>query len=76
MIDIVAKSINDSDTSYITGNFEDTQINGRYSLVASNATFQWFTNLDKSFSKIHKILEDSGLLLFFDICRWDILGVR
>jgi len=64
MIDIVAKSINDSDTSYITGNFEDTQINGRYSLVASNATFQWFTNLDKSFSKIHKILEDSGLLLF------------
>jgi len=35
-----------------------------YSLIVSNATWQWFDNQEKTFCDVHRALDDNGVFLF------------
>ncbi|HOV13872.1 MAG TPA: malonyl-ACP O-methyltransferase BioC [Spirochaetota bacterium] len=65
MIQRTSENINDKDkVNFLNENFEDLKSNKKFELICSSATFQWFNNLDKSFSKIYEMLNQNGILLF------------
>lgn len=49
---------------FLDGDAEKILFNGKYDLIISNATFQWFTNLPAFMEKIHCHLSDNGIVAF------------
>lgn len=50
--------------TYILGDAENYVFEEKYDLIVSNATFQWFNNLEESTKKLKKSLECNGELYF------------
>ncbi|MEF9951025.1 MAG: malonyl-ACP O-methyltransferase BioC [Clostridium sp.] len=70
-IDIAEGMINEAkkNTSSININFkccdiEEVNLNDTYDLIISNATFQWFNNLNSTINKLYRLLNENGVLLF------------
>lgn len=49
---------------YILGDAEDYNFSEEYDLIVSNATFQWFENLEGSLNKFKKNLNPKGAIFF------------
>lgn len=49
---------------YILGDIEELGMDKKYDLIISNASFQWFSHLDKTLEKLKSHLRDNGLLIF------------
>lgn len=49
---------------FIEGDFEKLQFTDKFDLIASNAVFQWFEDLDGIILKCHKLLNTGGILAF------------
>lgn len=64
MLQKVKKKYKDKINSYILGDIEELELNQKYDLIISNASFQWFNNLEKTLEKLLKALNPGGLLLF------------
>lgn len=63
MID-VARNKNTREVEYKVADGEDMDDDRQYDVIASNATMQWFTNLDKTLSKYKKMLKKDGAIVF------------
>lgn len=64
MLDICRIKFDNLDVSYLCTDAEDVNLQSKYDLIISNATFQWFNNLSKTVSKLVDHLNRSGILLF------------
>lgn len=53
-----------SDARFICGDFREILIPEKFDLIASNAVFQWFENLDEVFFKCSNLLNEYGWLIF------------
>ena len=49
---------------YFLGDAEEHGFNEKYDLIVSNASFQWFNDLEKSLEKLRAFLKDGGELFF------------
>lgn len=54
---------------YILADAETYEFLDKYDLIISNATFQWFENLDKSIEKFREILNPKGEIIFSTFCK-------
>ena len=49
---------------YFLGDAEEYKFNKKYDLIVSNASFQWFNDLEKSLEKLRDFLKPNGQLIF------------
>ncbi len=54
---------------YILADAETYEFSHKYDLIISNATFQWFENLDKSIEKFGELLKPKGKIIFSTFCK-------
>ena len=52
------------DTNCMAGDAEQSDFPGKYSLITSAATIQWFSDLPRFLSRIEKSLDERGMMLF------------
>ena len=52
------------DYIFLGGNAQRLQVNGKFSLIISNAVFQWFSNLDKALDYYKNLLNKGGTIAF------------
>jgi len=64
MISIAKNKINDEKISFIIADAENMSLPGRFDLVTSNASFQWFRDLNGSLKNYKALLNNSGRILF------------
>ena len=64
MIEEVKLNEWDDSVSFICGDIEEMKIDDKYDLIISNATFQWFNNMDATIEKLISALDINGILCF------------
>lgn len=64
MIEHVKSIIQCDRVNFICGDIEEMDLNNKYDLIISNATFQWFNHLNKTISKLVNLLDKNGVLCF------------
>ena len=64
MIEHIKSTLQYDNVEFICGDIEEMTLNGKYDLIISNATFQWFNHLDKTLVKLAKLLDKNGVLCF------------
>ena len=52
------------DTEFYCGDFREINFNKKFDLIASNAVFQWFENIEEVFEYCKHILNKNGTLIF------------
>lgn len=63
MIEVAGNKLNGK-VRFLLCDGEDLYSQGKFDLIASNATFQWFENLEKTINNYRDFLEERGLILF------------
>ena len=53
-----------SDIKFFCGDFRRIHFSNKFDLIASNAVFQWFNNIDKVFDLCKNIINKNGILAF------------
>lgn len=64
MIDFCKKDEEIESVNFILGDIETMDLNEKYDLIISNATFQWFNQPDETLMKLKGCLKKNGMLLF------------
>lgn len=64
MIEHVKSTIQCNRVNFICGDIEEMDLDNKYDLIISNATFQWFNHLNKTVSKLISLLDKNGTLCF------------
>lgn len=64
MIEVAKSKLGQKNIEYVVADAEEIEPDKKYDLIASNATMQWFANLDKTLSKYKKMLKDDGAIVF------------
>lgn len=64
MIQIAKDKLRDGAVEFITRDAEDVDFNEQFDLISSNASFQWFADLEKALSKYEGLLAQGGVILF------------
>ncbi|WP_432408320.1 malonyl-ACP O-methyltransferase BioC [Wukongibacter sp. M2B1] len=64
MIEYVDSMVESDNVKLICGDIEDMDLNEKYDLIISNATFQWFNDFSKTLEKLVKLLNPNGVLSF------------
>ncbi|MCX5748651.1 MAG: malonyl-ACP O-methyltransferase BioC [Candidatus Saganbacteria bacterium] len=60
----IAKQKMDDSVEFMVADGEEMPDDKQYDLIASNATMQWFSNLDRTMAKYKKILKKEGAIAF------------
>lgn len=58
------KDLLDNHVRFLPGDAEKYTFHGRYNLIASCSTLQWFKDPEAFFAKVHALLPDDGVLAF------------
>jgi malonyl-CoA O-methyltransferase len=64
MIKVAKSKLNDGSIEFVVADAEDILPDGKFGLITSNASFQWFKSLEKTLVKYKNKLEPGGLLSF------------
>lgn len=64
MIRIARDKLSEQRIEFITGDAEEIDLSERFDLVTSNASLQWFSNVEKALLRYKKILTGKGVILF------------
>ncbi len=64
MIEQIKLNTWDDSVNFICGDIEEINIDNKYDLIISNATFQWFNNIDTTIEKLISALNINGILCF------------
>jgi len=64
MIDLVKGNLEGRKINFLCGDIEAMEIETKYDLIISNATFQWFNELDGTIAKLVNSLTEKGKILF------------
>lgn len=62
MIEYTSKRMSDSNIDFVCGDFETADLNGKFDLIISNATIQWFNDHKSSVEKMKSLLTDGGTI--------------
>lgn len=60
MIEHTSNRMSGSNIDFICGDFETADLNGKFDLIISNATIQWFNDHKSSVEKMKSLLSDDG----------------
>ncbi len=64
MIKVARERIHDDSVTFICGDIESINLDGKFDLIISNATFQWFNEPRKTLEKLKNYLTSKGSLYF------------
>lgn len=64
MISIAKNKLNPERTNFILADAENMSLPGKFDLVTSNASFQWFGDLNSALANYKKLLSKDGRILF------------
>ncbi|MEN8906027.1 MAG: malonyl-ACP O-methyltransferase BioC [Clostridiales bacterium] len=64
MINIARNNLEKCNVKYICADIEKIKICDKFDIIVSNATFQWFEDLDETLIQILKYLKEGGVLFF------------
>ncbi|WP_017727662.1 malonyl-ACP O-methyltransferase BioC [Halalkalibacterium ligniniphilum] len=64
MIEAAKKRLQEKKVSFICGDIEEIALQGEYDVIISNATFQWFNNLENTLHGLLLLLKKEGVLCF------------
>ncbi|AEF92962.1 biotin biosynthesis protein BioC [Desulfotomaculum nigrificans CO-1-SRB] len=64
MIEYARKKLRSKKIEFLCADIEEVEINRKYDLIVSNATFQWFNQLEQTIIKLDAMLKNSGMLAF------------
>ena len=64
MVGIAEAKLKDEGIEFIVADGEEIGFKEEFDLITSNATFQWFENLDKALSLYKGLLRKNGVLIF------------
>jgi malonyl-CoA O-methyltransferase len=64
MISVAKNKLNLAGVEYVVVDAETEEFKGEFDLISSNATFQWFNDLEKMLNRFEKLLKKDGLILF------------
>ncbi len=64
MIETASKKVPDKKTKFLVADGEHILMDNNVDLITSNATFQWFEDLDSTFERFNKMLKKGGMLCF------------
>lgn len=64
MLAVARGKLPNKNISFISGDAEDSKFNEKFNLITSNATFQWFTHLERSLKKYKKYITPQGIINF------------
>lgn len=64
MIEYVKSTLHWENTEFLCGDIEELELKDTYDLIISNATFQWFNQLENTIKKLVASLQPEGTLAF------------
>ena len=64
MIRLAKNRLRDAETEFIVADAETIDLNEKFDLITSNASFQWFDDLEKTIAKYRRLLKENGVILF------------
>jgi malonyl-CoA O-methyltransferase len=64
MIEVAQERIQQSNVQFICADIEEMELNRKYDLVISNATFQWFNQIEETTRRLYTSLKPNGILCF------------
>lgn len=64
MIKVAQEKMNQKDIDFVAADAEAAYLQENFGLVSSNATFQWFEDLEKALLQYRDLLGKNGLILF------------
>jgi malonyl-CoA O-methyltransferase len=64
MVNLARGKFPEGDVHFKVADGEQTVFNGRFDLITSNASFQWFEDLEKAIAIFSRVLVDGGMLCF------------
>lgn len=62
MLEITKDKVGQKNIAFICGDIEEIEINKKFDLIISNATFQWLNHLDKTIKKLYMSLNKKGII--------------
>lgn len=64
MIEHAKSTLESSNVGFLCGDIEELDIRQSFDLIISNATFQWFNQLDSTLLKLTALLKNQGMMCF------------
>jgi malonyl-CoA O-methyltransferase len=64
MVNMARRKLDDDRVTFIVGDAERVDLDEEFDLISSNASFQWFDDLEKALANFKKLLKDGGVILF------------
>lgn len=64
MIEYAREKFKESNIEFLCLDIEEAILNRKYDLIISNATFQWFNDMEGTIEKLGCMLKDNGVLAF------------
>ncbi len=64
MIRVAGRKLDDKNVAFITADAETVSLDESFELIASNACFQWLSNLETALCKYSELLGKDGVILF------------
>lgn len=64
MIELTKGKFKEKNIQFVCGDIEEIEIDNKYDLIISNATFQWFNRLDETINKLYNLLNNLGIMCF------------
>lgn len=64
MIEVARNKLKSKEIEFIIADAETVTLDEKFDLISSNASFQWFNNLEKVLVKYKKLLRRNGVILF------------
>lgn len=64
MIDVASGKLKGKSIEFIVADAETADIGGDFDCITSNASFQWFSDLEKTIQKYSAALQEGGAILF------------
>ncbi len=64
MIEEAKEKFKDENIKFIIADAETVSLNKKFDLISSNASFQWFVNLENTLKKYANLLRAKGIVLF------------
>lgn len=64
MIEVAKMKLEQTQLEFIVADAEVMDFDDRFDFISSNATFQWFRNLEQTLKKCYELLDKNGVILF------------
>lgn len=64
MVEVAKKKLNRREIDFIVADAETINLSNKFDIITSNATFQWFDNIEAAIEKYKNVLNKKGIISF------------